>query len=323
MGGEHLFVRWHMPVRRKLWNTYFPCRAWFINQRQGVLMKGTYCVGIVMYLVLLCSGCGSEGSSEGGSSSSIVAASFTVTSVTPASMVHDVVLDTVVTAAFSDNVNASTVIVSLSGNGTAVNGTVTGSGNTITFDPTGKLLPNTVYTVTINRGAQSTAGTALQDDYSWTFTTGSTECIEELTSNAYVPQIAVNANGDAIAVWVQSDGTDWNIYANRYNSGLGWGTAELIEACAGQASDPQVAVDQSGDAIVVWDQINATGLHSIYQNRFDAIGGWGTAQAIESSASQSSAPQVVKSAYNADLIIWKQEDSTNLGIYNILVKVLN
>src|SRR3972149_5060973 len=66
---------------------------------------------------------------------------------------------------------------------------------------------------------------------------------------ASAPQVAVNAAGNAVAVWYQSDGTRTNIWANRYAVGAGWGTAERIETDnAGGASDPQVAVDAAGDA---------------------------------------------------------------------------
>ncbi len=56
----------------------------------------------------------------------------------------------------------------------------------------------------------------------------------------YVPEIAIDANGNALAVWYQFDGPhNWqlcwqpNIWSNRYIRRHGWGTAALIETHAG------------------------------------------------------------------------------------------
>lgn len=55
-----------------------------------------------------------------------------------------------------------------------VNGVVTASGNTATFNPDADLLPLTEYTGTITTGAMNLAGQALASDYVWRFTTGAT-----------------------------------------------------------------------------------------------------------------------------------------------------
>ena len=70
---------------------------------------------------------------------------------------------------------------------------------------------------------------------------------------AYEPQIALDASGNALAVWQQFDGARYNIWANRYTAATGWGTAALIETDdAGDARDPQIAFDANGNALAVW-----------------------------------------------------------------------
>ena len=85
---------------------------------------------------------------------------------------------------------------------------------------------------------------------------GTAELIEtDNAGNAQYPQIAFDSSGNAIAVWRQSDGTRYNIWANRFN-GTSWGTAELIETDnAGNAQYPQIAFDSSGNAIAVWSKV--------------------------------------------------------------------
>jgi hypothetical protein len=70
-------------------------------------------------------------------------------------------------------------------------------------------------------------------------------------------------------VWHQSDGTRYNIWANRYIPGTGWDTAGLIETDnAGSALYPQIAFDTSGNAIAVWSQSDGT-RDNIWADRYE------------------------------------------------------
>ena len=90
----------------------------------------------------------------------------------------------------------------------------------------------------------------------------------ENAGRAIFPQIAVDATGHALAVWTQSDGTQFNIWANRYTVGTGWGTAQLLETDnTGDALAPQIAVDATGQALAVWEQHDGT-RDSIWANRY-------------------------------------------------------
>ena len=86
--------------------------------------------------------------------------------------------------------------------------------------------------------------------------------------DAKTPQVAVDPNGNAVAVWQQSDDKRNNIWANRYAVGSGWGTATLIERDnAGDATSPRVTVDPKGNAVAVWQQ--SDGVRSnIWANRY-------------------------------------------------------
>jgi hypothetical protein len=67
-------------------------------------------------------------------------------------------------------------------------------------------------------------------------------------------QVAMDAGGNAIAVWEQSDGTRVNIWANRYAVGGGWGTAQLIETDnSGSVVGPSSTIDaRAADAPHRW-----------------------------------------------------------------------
>lgn len=89
------------------------------------------------------------------------------------------------------------------------------------------------------------------------------------TGDAYSPQVVMDATGNALAVWFQYDGARYNVWANRYTAGVGWGTAGLIETDdAGSAYGPQIAMNANGDAVAVWYQSDGTRF-DIWANRFN------------------------------------------------------
>jgi len=87
---------------------------------------------------------------------------------------------------------------------------------------------------------------------------------------AYSSEIAVDANGNALSVWVQYDGGRFGIRSNRYDATTGtWGTATLIEGYnAGSAWGPKVVIDAGGNALAVWRQFDGT-RDNIWSSRFE------------------------------------------------------
>ena len=84
------------------------------------------------------------------------------------------------------------------------------------------------------------------------------------------PQVAVDPEGNAIAVWYQYDGALDHVWSNRYEAGSGaWGTAGKIETDnTYNAQYPQVVLDVEGNAIAVWHQWDGT-RWNVWANRFD------------------------------------------------------
>lgn len=94
----------------------------------------------------------------------------TVTGTYPTNGAINVRVDTVITARFSENmqaasINDTTFVVQ------GVTGTVSYADRIATFTPDSDLSSNTVYTVTITTGAKDVAGNALKANYIWDFTT--------------------------------------------------------------------------------------------------------------------------------------------------------
>ena len=137
----------------------------------------------------------------------------TVTSTDPTNSATNVAISKVITAAFSEPVQSTSVSTStfiLKAGSTTITGTVGLNGNTASFTPSSKLTASTTYTATIKggtAGVKDTAGNAMTSDFSWSFTTaaaGSTPtCDNNLAINTatasgsqstFVPTNAIDNN---------------------------------------------------------------------------------------------------------------------------------
>ncbi len=99
-----------------------------------------------------------------------------VVSTDPANGATSVALNKVITVTFNEAMNPATITTSsitLTG-ATPVTGVVTYNGVTATFTPTSPLAINTTYTGRVTTAVKDVNGNALQTDYVWTFSTGST-----------------------------------------------------------------------------------------------------------------------------------------------------
>jgi hypothetical protein len=96
---------------------------------------------------------------------------------------------------------------------------------------------------------------------------GATVRIDDLSTytSGRTPQVAMDASGNAVAVWGQGR----HIWSARYVAGTGWGTPANIDNVAGDfdASQPRIAVDASGNALAVWERSNGT-VQNIWGNVF-------------------------------------------------------
>lgn len=130
---------------------------------------------------------------------------------------------------------------------------------------------------------------------------------------SFVPQVACDSLGNAIAVWQQFDGTTstTNIYANRYVAGAGWGQDTLLETSNTiNASNPQIDMDGSGNAIAVWGQ------GAIFYNKYVSGTGWGSAVTVEPSNPQGGNavfPQVSVNSGGSALVVWQRDGGFGSG----------
>ena len=94
-----------------------------------------------------------------------------------------------------------------------------------------------------------------------------------------------------------------------------WGAAELIETDnAGNAYEPQIAFDSSGNAIAVWGQSDGN-RYNIWTNRFNGTS-WGTAELIETdNAGDAYGAQITFDSSGNAIAVWHQHDGTRFNIW--------
>ncbi|MBK9728845.1 MAG: Ig-like domain-containing protein [Saprospiraceae bacterium] len=98
----------------------------------------------------------------------------TVISTDPSNNATGVLLDKIITATFSTQMNPLTINTSsfiIKEGSNIVQGSVSYLGTKATFIPINSLKPNTIYTGTITTSVKNLAGTSIANNYIWTFTT--------------------------------------------------------------------------------------------------------------------------------------------------------
>jgi hypothetical protein len=135
------------------------------------------------------------------------------------------------------------------------------------------------------------------------------------TGDAYQPRVALDNSGNAMAVWQQSDGKRFDIWANRYVVGEGWSTAVRVDAdSTGEAQLPQIAFDGSGNALAVWQQSDGK-RSSVRASRYVPGQGWGSAALIHTSYDHAAAPQITSDASGNAMAVWHVYDGKRAHIW--------
>ncbi|MGI8906161.1 MAG: hypothetical protein ACR2IE_06690 [Candidatus Sumerlaeaceae bacterium] len=142
-------------------------------------------------------------------------------------------------------------------------------------------------------------------------------------NDQYDPQIAADAAGGAIITWRDNrNGTNNDIYAQRYDAaGAPQWTADGIAVCTAGSdqSNPQIAADAAGGAIITWQDFRSGTTPDIYAQRVNAAGApqW-TANgiAVSTAANWQDQPQIVVDAAGGAFITWQDyRNGTNYDIY--------
>jgi len=197
--------------------------------------------------------------------------------------------------------------------GTQVQGTVAIDEDDVSvavLTPDEPLAVITTFTATITTGLRSSSGATLEEDFDWRFTTldsewGAPEWLEQIaTGTSSEPQIVIDGQSNALAVWEYAETAGTSIWANRYTRTELWGEPELIDTGDGVATDPRLAADAAGNAFAVWQEGDR-----IWTNRYVVDQGWGTPELLQNGeVTAARNPAIAADAAGNAIAIWSQDD---------------
>ncbi|MEI6224066.1 MAG: hypothetical protein WCS72_04895 [Deltaproteobacteria bacterium] len=130
------------------------------------------------------------------------------------------------------------------------------------------------------------------------------------------PRVAFKANGDAMVVWVQYDaGAVNNVWTTSFTASTGtWGSATQLNAGTTGVSYPQIAIDPSGNAVVVWPE-RASSVEFHIQARRLVGGVWGAAQLLDTASGNASWPRIAMDAAGDAMVVWLQENGAGGDVW--------
>jgi hypothetical protein len=120
------------------------------------------------------------------------------------------------------------------------------------------------------------------------------------------PQVAVNADGEAVAVWSYYNGSHEVVQASvRPATGGGWQTPVTLSDTSQNASYPQVAINPQGEAIVVWERYN--GSHNVVQASVRPAPGesWQTPVNLSETNHEAYLPQLAIAPNGEAIAVWE------------------
>jgi PKD domain len=127
------------------------------------------------------------------------------------------------------------------------------------------------------------------------------------------PDVAGDAEGDAVAVWLQSDGADYRVLAAYRPAGGSFGAPQTLSPAGYEAREPRAAMNAAGEAVIVWSL--ASGLSEEVQASTAAPGGtFGTPVALTSFTSAASLPQIALDSHGDAIAVWEGWDGANVRI---------
>ena len=141
--------------------------------------------------------------------------------------------------------------------------------------------------------------------------------VDDQTGDPRTGELAVDADGNAIAAWVQISGGDISTYTARYSAATAsWGAPMLMETSDQPANpDKNPTVSLSGqEAVVAWIQQDIDARDTVYARKLSA-GVWGPVTALE--ARDENADHVfstVNAGGNAG-VVWIQGDGLLPSVY--------
>jgi hypothetical protein len=132
---------------------------------------------------------------------------------------------------------------------------------------------------------------------------GPVQTLSSAGQDAFVPQVAVNPQGEAVFTWRRFDGTNWRIQARARSAAGALSPVQALSAAGQDAFAPKVGIDRAGDAVFTWRRFDGT--HRRIQARFrSAAGVLGPVQTLSAAGRNAQHPQIAVNRNGEAVFTW-------------------
>lgn len=133
-------------------------------------------------------------------------------------------------------------------------------------------------------------------------------------SSSYLSQVAIDPQGDGIAVWLNQR-THAIVQAAVRPAGQAWGTPTDLSADNESADDPHVAFDAHGNAIAVWTRSNGVSVIAQAASR-PGGGAWQTPVDLSANGDDAVHPQVAVDPQGNATAVWSRNYTIQAAGYD-------
>ena len=81
---------------------------------------------------------------------------------------------------------------------------------------------------------------------------GPVQILSAAGQDAIDPRVGVDDDGNGVIAWERYDGSDWRVQVTTLSETNVVGATQTLSAAGNQNMDPEVTVDEAGDAVIVW-----------------------------------------------------------------------
>lgn len=128
--------------------------------------------------------------------------------------------------------------------------------------------------------------------------------------DAFEPQIAITAGGEAVAVWTRINGANFIIQSASRPPGGTFSTPVNLSVVGQNSTRPQIAINAGGEAVAVWESFN--GANSIIQGAARPPGGaFSPLPDLSVAGKSASQPQIAIDPAGEAIAVWQRSDGTS------------
>lgn len=128
--------------------------------------------------------------------------------------------------------------------------------------------------------------------------------------DAFDPQVAIGADGTAVAVWRWWDGTDYRVQATTRPATGSWSSPLTLSGAGADAWDPQVIVGKKGAAVAVWGR-SAGSVSQVQASARATKGSWSSPATLSTGVGDARDPQVAVGSNGTTVAVWSRSDGSN------------